>query len=234
MSANISGLRQHQLFYLEITRERDRMKSIQRYHPEILACLLAFGSIALSQQTKASTSPKAPQTLASTLDAQLTIMEKNLVSAAEAMPADKYSFVPKGEDFKGSRTFALELKHVAAANFGFFSEVLGQAPPAGVSFAGATNGPDDVQTKEQIVLFLKDSFALGHKAIATLTEKNALTPVDDPNLPFSQPAFRTRLALASFACTHDADHYGQIVVYLRMNGITPPASKGQPPANPQP
>lgn len=199
----------------------------------ILICLMALSVIASPQQTKI-TATKAPPTVALTMDTQLTGMEKQLVPAAEAMPAHKYSFVPDGEDFRGSRTFALEVRHVAAANFAVFSEILGQAPPPGVSFAGATNGPDNLQTKEQIVQFLKDSFALGHKAIATITEQNALAPIDDPNLPFSQPYFRSRLALASFACTHAADHYGQMVVYLRMNGITPPASRGQPPANPRP
>jgi uncharacterized damage-inducible protein DinB len=195
----------------------------------ILVLIVSCATVAVPQQKSAAV---AKATIALTMDTQLTTMEKQIVPAAEAMPADKYSFVPSGDDFKGSRTFALEVRHVAAANFGFFSEILGQAPPAGVSFSGATNGPDDLQTKDQIVQFLKDSFALGHKAIATITEKNALAPINDPNLPFSQPYFRSRLALASFACTHAADHYGQMVVYLRMNGITPPASKGQPPANP--
>lgn len=199
--------------------------------PAILACVMALSIIASPQQTKAMAT-KASPTIALTMDTQLTSMEKQLVPAAEAMPADKYSFVPDGEDFRGSRTFALEVRHVAAANFAFFSEILGQAPPAGVSFAGATNGPDNLRTKEQIVQFLKDSFALGHKAMATITEQNALAPIADPNLPFSQPSSRSRLALASFACAHAGDHYGQMVVYLRMNGITPPASKGQPPANP--
>ncbi len=199
----------------------------------IAACVMTLSAMASPQQKKA-TATKTPLTIALTMDTQLTSIEKQFVPAAEAMPAEKYSFVPDGEDFKGSRTFALEVRHVAAANFAFFSEVLGQAPPAGVSFSGATNGPDNLQTKDQIVQFLKDSFVLAHKAIATITEQNALSPIDDPNLPFSQPSFRSRLALASFACTHAADHYGQMVVYLRMNGITPPASQGQPPANPGP
>jgi hypothetical protein len=99
-----------------------------------------------------------------------------------------------------------------------------------VSLAGATNGPDDIQTKEQIVKYLKDSFALGHKAMASLTAENAVTPMAKPALPI--PYFNTRLALASFSCTHAMDHYGQMVEYLRMNGIEPPASKGSPPANP--
>jgi uncharacterized damage-inducible protein DinB len=206
---------------------------VQKRLSAILACVMALSAVTSPQQTKVM-STKGPPNIAVTMDTQLTSMEKQLVPAAEAMPADKYSFVPDGEDFKGSRTFALEVRHVAAANFAIFSEILEQAPPPGVSFAGATNGPDNLQTKEQIVQFLKDSFALAHKAIRTITEQNALSPIDDPNLPFSQPSFRSRLALASFACTHAADHYGQMVVYLRMNGITPPASKGQPPANPGP
>lgn len=198
----------------------------------ITTALLAFGRVAICQQTNVPGKSKAA-TIASTLEAQLMLREKALVGAAEAMPADKYSFVPDGESFKGSRTFALEVRHMAAMNFVFYSELLGQAMPAGVSWDGAINGPDDLQTKDQIVQFLKDSFALGHKAIATITEKNALVPINDSNLQFLQPySLTSRLALANLACAHAVDHYGQMVVYLRMNGITPPASVGQPPANP--
>jgi hypothetical protein len=145
--------------------------------PAILACVMALSVITSPQETKAKTT-NAPPTIAVTMDTQLTSMEKQLVPAAEAMPADRYSFVPDGENFKGSRTFALEVRHVAAANFAVFSEILGQAPPPGVSFASATNGPDNLQTKEQIFEFLKGSFALGHKAIATITEQNALRMVN--------------------------------------------------------
>ncbi len=195
--------------------------------------LVCAGS-AFAQQTKAAAKSEVQPSLVSTMDAQLSLMEKQVVGAAEAMPAEKYSFVPSGEEFTGSRTFALEVRHVAAGNFAAFSEILGETPPPGVSFASPTNGPGDLQTKEQIVQFLKDSYALGHKAIATITEANALVVMNDPNLPFSQPNFKTRFALASFAVWHASDHYGQMVVYLRMNGIVPPASKGQPPANPEP
>ncbi len=207
--------------------------TIRKHVIGTIMCVIALNAAASSQQTNPKAT-KTSSTIALAMDTQLTSMEKQFVPAAEAMPAEKYSFVPAGEDFRGSRTFALEVRHVAAANFAIFSEILGQAPPPGVSFGGATNGPDALQAKEQIVQFLKDSIALSHKAIATITEQNALSPIDDPNLPFSQPSSRSRLALASFACTHAADHYGQMVVYLRMNGITPPASKGEPPANPGP
>ena len=148
--------------------------------------------------------------------------------AAEAMPEDRYTFAPTGGEFTGVRTFALEVKHVATANFVFYSAILGQAPPPGVTLAGVTNGPDDIRSKEEIMKYLRDSFALGHKAFATLTARNAATPLDNPPIAF----MNTRLALSTFSLVHASDHYGQIVELLRMNGIVPPASKGQPPANP--
>jgi hypothetical protein len=198
----------------------------------LAVALLICSSAASSQEKKPATKAQVTPNLASTVDAQLSLMEKQVVEAAEAMPAEKYFFVPDGDQFKGSRTFALEVRHVAAGNFAAFSKILGQSAPPGVSFAPPTNGPNDLQSKDQIVRFLKDSYELGHKAMATITETNALLVLNDPDLPFSQPNFRTRLALANFAVWHASDHYGQMVVYLRMNGIVPPASKGQPPANP--
>ena len=178
--------------------------------------------------------PTPAPTLASVLDAQLTGVEKQFVSAAEAMPEDQYSFAPQTSEFRsgnfaGVRTFALEVTHVATANFVFYSAILGEDPPPGVTVAGAANGPGTLRTKAQILAYLKDSFALGHRAMASLTLENALTPLAHSPVP----GMNTRLALATFAIAHANDHYGQMVEYLRMNGIVPPASQGQPPANPQ-
>jgi uncharacterized damage-inducible protein DinB len=188
--------------------------------------LLASGMAASAQQARPMM-PATP-TVTSVMQTQLAIVEHEFVSAAEAMPADKYSFAPTNGNYKGVRTFAQEVKHVATVDFALYSAILGQAPPAGVTANEQMNGPDDIQTKDQIVKYLKDSFALGHKAFATITARNAVTPLAKP--PFS--FLNTRLAIASFSCTHAFDHYGQMVEYLRMNGIVPPASKGQPPANP--
>lgn len=193
----------------------------------LFACVIAAS--AQQAQTKAAAKPAAaPPTISSELNTQLSIVEREFVSAAEAMPEDKYSFAPTNGEYKGVRTFAQEVKHVATANFAFYSAILGQAPPAGVTLDEGANGPADIQTKDQIVKYLKDSFALGHKAFATITARNATTVLAKPPIPF----FKTRLMLASFGCTHAFDHYGQMVEYLRMNGIVPPASQGQPPANP--
>lgn len=168
--------------------------------------------------------------MASLMEAQLGMVERQFVAAAEAMPEDKYSFAPAGANFTGVRTFALEVRHAATANFVIYSAILGQDPPAGVTVDGAANGPESLQTKEQIVQYLKDSFTLGHKAMAALNNSNALAPLD--KLPIAIPSLNTRLAVAIFSFSHASDHYGQTVEYLRMNGIVPPASVGQPPANP--
>jgi uncharacterized damage-inducible protein DinB len=168
--------------------------------------------------------------MASMTEAQLGMVERQLVGAAEAMPDDKYSFAPGGAEFVGVRTFALEVRHVATADFVIYSAILGQDPPPGVTVDGSANGPDNLQTKREILQYLKDSFALGHRAMATLNDGNALAPLDKS--PIAIASINTRLALAVFSFSHASDHYGQMIEYLRMNGIVPPASVGQPAANP--
>jgi uncharacterized damage-inducible protein DinB len=180
--------------------------------------------------SKAQRPPAPPQhpTIASTLDFQLTIIEYEFVSAADAMPEDKYSFAPTNGEFKGVRTFAEQVKHVATTNNRFFDAILGQAPPLPTSQFEAENGPDSIKTKAEIMQYLRDSFALGHKAIATINAENGYVPVKSPPISF----LNTPAAIATFAPAHAMDHYGQIVEYLRMNGIVPPASRQRPPANP--
>ena len=195
----------------------------------VILTLLTACLAALAQQSVPAEPASAP-TMASTMEAQLGMVERQLVAVAEAMPADKYSFAPAGRDFSGVRTFGLEVRHVATANFVIYSGILGQDPPPGVTVSGAANGPENLQTKEQIVQYLKDSFALGHKAMAMLTSANAIAPLD--KLPIAIPSLNTRLAVAIFSFSHASNHYGQMVEYLRLNGIVPPASVGQPPANP--
>jgi uncharacterized damage-inducible protein DinB len=171
---------------------------------------------------------KEPPTITSILDTQLRIVEFELTGAAQAMPEDKYSFAPTNGNFKGVRTFAQQVKHVATANDRFFESILGRTPPAGPDEGVGSNGPDSIQTKDQILQYLKESFALGHKAVATINAENAVTPMEKPAVPF----LTTRAAIAMFACTHAMDHYGQMVEYLRDNGLTPPVSANRPPANP--
>ena len=113
-------------------------------------------------------------TLASVVDGDISAVEKQIVDVAEAMPEDKFNFSPEtlnipGGDYKGVRSFAVEVKHVAASNWFIWSPLTGEKLPEGLGDDG--NGPADKKTKAEIIKFLKDSFALGHRAAATLTTK---------------------------------------------------------------
>jgi hypothetical protein len=165
-----------------------------------------------------------PPTVASVLNMYYGIVEQEVVSAAEAMPEDKYGFAPTNGEFKGVRTFAEQVKHIGFANHLFFGPLMGETIEA-KSVEQNANGPAELKTKAEIIQYLKDSFALGHRAIATITPENQVTPLAKPVFPF----LSTRLGIAQIGTFHPMDHYGQMVEYLRMNGIIPPASRPRPP-----
>ena len=167
-----------------------------------------------------TTPPPAAKTPGDALNAILSIGEREFVSAADAMPEDKYSFAPTNGEFKGVRTFAQQVKHVAAVNYVFGSAILGEKSPV----EGGENGPDSVKTKAEVIKFLNDSFAYLNKALASISDKNQL---DQLSL-FDGQMKAARLSVGAFSTAHPFDHYGQMVEYLRMNGIVPPASRPQP------
>jgi hypothetical protein len=167
-------------------------------------------------------SPAPPATFASLVDKQVSQYEKNVVEAAEAMPADKFDFSPAslnipGAAYKDVRTFAQLIKHTAAANYRLWTNITGEKMPENIK---GPNGPDELKTKAEIIQFLKDSFAVGHRAAKTITAQNALEEIQW----FRGTA--PRLFVASAVVIHAADEYGQMVEYLRMNGVVPPASRG--------
>jgi uncharacterized damage-inducible protein DinB len=176
--------------------------------------LMAGSSVALAQAAK----PAEAKTPGQALDHYIAGVESEFVPAAEAMPEDKYSFAPTNGEFKGVRTFAQQVKHVAAVNYIIAAAVLEEKPPVEL---GGENGPDSIQTKADIVKFLKDSFTYVHKAVGSISEKDQLKTVKNPFGDNQIP----RLELATWIPGHCFDHYGQMVEYLRMNGIIPPASR---------
>jgi uncharacterized damage-inducible protein DinB len=180
---------------------------------KMTACLLLLSGIALAQAAKPE-----PKTVSQVLDASLTNVENEFVPTADAMPEDKYSFVPITGEFKGVRTFAQQVKHVAAVNYILAAAILGEKSPVDT---GGENGPDSVTSKADVIKYLKDSFAYLHKATLSVNDKNLVAPIKNP---FGEGT-TTRLALAPGAVGHCFDHYGQIVEYLRLNGIIPPASR---------
>jgi uncharacterized damage-inducible protein DinB len=151
----------------------------------------------------------------------LNLFEHEFMGVAQAMPADKYSFAPaaatftaaQGAKFDGVRTFAQEISHVATANYYFASKILGEKMPVD------PKSIDSLTTKEELLKAAADSFAYAHKALATITPENAYTAIDGVD------GLHTRSVIASFISAHGFDHYGQMVEYLRMNGLLPPGSK---------
>lgn len=200
------------------------MKHLRIFCLFALACF-AMSAFAQAAKPTGTPVPKAPSpSIASAVDQQIRLLEREFVSAAEAMPDDKFNFTPislniPGSEYKTVKTFAEEVRHVAATNFQLWDAITGDKPPIE---SKEDNGPSQLKTKAEIVKYLKDSFALGHKAAQSLTAENAAGQV--PN-PFGQGQ-TTRLFCATFAVAHAFDHYGQMVEYLRMNGIIPPASRG--------
>lgn len=177
----------------------------------IAIALLAGGAIAPGQ-----TSDRRHPDLV--LDDLVSIAEKEIVSAAEAMPENNYAFVPTVGEFNGVRTFAGQVKHLAAANYQLAARILAEKPPHGEHNEDA---PEFVRTKEQVVDYLKGSFVYLHKAIASINDGNLNDPIPGTKGTWQ----RMRLGIAIDAIAHSYDHYGQIVEYLRMNGIVPPASR---------
>ena len=164
-----------------------------------------------------------PPTVARLYDGPVANAGREMISLAEAMPPAAYGFAPKNGAFKDVRTFAQQAKHTAAVLYMVSSAILGEKPPVDI---GDENGPASVNSKEQVVQFLKDAFAYGHKAMLTMTAENQTGMVASP---FGSNQ-TSRGALASEAAWHSFDHYGQMVVYARMNNVVPPASQPQPPA----
>lgn len=186
------------------------MKNIQT----VFASVLLLSGIALAQAAK----PADPRTASQVLDRSVASVESEFVPAAEAMPEDKYGYVPTTGEFKGVRTFGQQVKHVAAVNYMLGGAILGEKPPADT---GEENGPESVKSKADIIKYLKDSFAYLHKAMGSITDANLVTPIKSP---FGEGNM-TRLGMATLGVGHCFDHYGQIVEYLRLNGIIPPASR---------
>ena len=150
----------------------------------------------------------------------LDLVEHDVVGLAEVMPAGKYDFRPRDGAFDGVRSFGEQVKHLATMVYMTAAIVLQEKSPYGPGTND--NGPDSVQGKDQIIAYLRGSLAYARKAVNSLTEKNQLDPLK--TYFGSQP----RVEVAAGLIYHSYNHYGQMVVYARMNGVVPPSSRPQP------
>ena len=180
----------------------------------VCGCLL-LSLVAAAQTTKASQERRSVTEL---LNRNISNFEREFVPAAEAMPEDKFNFAPTNGEFKGVRTFAQQIKHVAAVNYELAAAILEQKPPVEIN---DESGPASMVSKPEVIKYLKDSFEYVHKAVATVNDENLTATVKSP---FGE-GYVSRLGLVMSVSSHGYDHYGQMVEYLRMNGIIPPASR---------
>ena len=105
------------------------------------------------------------------------------------------------------------MKHVARAQFAFFNEFEGKKPPEDCE----KGGHDPAKTKAELIKYLKDSFDYSNRVLATFIASNALDRVEGR---YAGP--NTKLGISVVAVCDITDHYGQLVEYLRLNGIVPP------------
>jgi len=184
---------------------------------------------ALPQQAATAAEMSKNETVASALLRGIKYQEYEVRSAAEAMPEEKYGYRPAEGKFKNEkpqfgpaevRTFAEQVKHVACANFAFAAELDGQKPPDGCD----KGGPHPARTRRELLTYLRDSFAAIRKSLSAIDAKNMFDPIEGP---YAGP--NTRLGVATVIVWPNADHYGQMTLYLRQNGIVPPSSRANPP-----
>jgi len=186
--------------------------------------VVALGCTAIGQAQMGDMKMPAPAVgsaanPAKEIDGMLKLFEAEMTGAAKAMPAEKYDFAPKtamiaGSKFDGVRTFAAQVSHVIEANYYFYSLVGDLKIDVDTKAIGAMTKKDD------LVAALAACFAFAHKAVANITAANAFLVIKGAD------GMNTRATLATFGVAHGYDHYGQLVEYLRMNGIIPPASAG--------
>lgn len=180
-------------------------------HPARLLTLLVL----LAPGAAFAQGPPREQTLAQAFDGQVSMIEREVLGLAQKMPADKYNFAPAtgtppAGTFDGVRTFGLQVRHLATVMYQLSAEILGERVP--VDMGRDENGSEALRTKDQIVKYFQDALAYAHKAMRSITPQNQ----------------GTKASSAAFMGSHTYDHYGQMVVYARLNGITP----GGPPATP--
>jgi len=193
--------------------------SLFRFAALVVMCgivLFAVEKSAPAQNSAAKQATKAddiPKSIAESVSGTLQFAEGNFIGIAEAMPEDKYSYIPTVGKFDGARSFGEQVKHVACAQFAFFNEFEGKKPPDDCE----KGGHDPAKTKAELIQYLKDSFDYSNRVLATLTANNALDRVEGR---YAGP--NTKLGISVIAVWHITDHYGQLVEYLRLNGIVPP------------
>ena len=177
----------------------------------LITVVLLLGALrAIAQQQ-----PSPPKTIADSINYMWKMVESDFTSLAEAMPEEKWTFKPTKGAFADIRTFGEQVKHVACANEAWAKKLRGEKPPDHCD----TGGPNPARTKAEILAYLRESLIMVDGEIGKTRAENLMARVEGPY------AGDNRLEVLNSALWHISDHYGQLVEYLRMNGIVPPASR---------
>jgi uncharacterized damage-inducible protein DinB len=180
-------------------------------------CLLCVSTSASSQTTDGGFAEALSPSMAAVVKSMHATIRRNLADAAESMPADEYAFKPTPQ----VRSFGELVGHVVNANFFFCSQAKGEPSPSATNHERTTD-------KAGLVKALRDSLAYCDAVYATTTDANfnQLVKMTGPN-GGSQVA---RGAVLVFNTTHNNEHYGNVVVYMRLKGHVPPSTaRTQPP-----
>ena len=196
-----------------------RNSNRSRHGRNASSCVITFVAVLSLTFVPTAIAQERSDPMAVAVEQRFTMLGQSFVSLSDAMPAVKYGFKPTNGAFMDARTFGEQVKHVACGNFAFFNETEKKEPPPGC----ATGGPSPAKTKAELVTYLRESFDYAQSVLRMMTPANALDPAGGPYGGKS-----TRLGLTTLALWHASDHYGQLVMYLRMNGIVPPASRLAP------
>jgi hypothetical protein len=140
-----------------------------------------------------------------------TSQKDTMMKAADAMPAAMYGY----KSTPAQRTFGEQVLHVAEANVIQLGRLGSKVAPPPVNMRAAA--------KPEILKILSDSFDYGRAVLEEQTDQSLLLQADESRFSFGGPSTRARVVF--FVIGHTWDIYGQMVVYLRLNGIVPPASR---------
>jgi uncharacterized damage-inducible protein DinB len=178
-------------------------------------CVTITAVPSAAQTTDAGYADALSPSLASVAKAMHATIRRNLAEAAANMPADEYSFRPTQQ----VRTFGQLVGHVINANYLFCSQALGETPPA-----TASRNHEQITEKAALVTALSDSLAYCDRVYSATTDANFNQSVKvGPSV--GMPSTDTvRGAVLTFNTAHNNEHYGNIVVYMRLKGHTPPSS----------
>src|SRR5262245_8056053 len=175
-------------------------------------CLVSLAIPAAAQTSDGGADQSLSMSMAATAKAMHAIIRRDLAEAADAMPADEYSFKPTPQ----VRSFGELIGHVANANFYFCSQAKGEKSPATQNFERAAD-------KAAIAKGLKDSLAYCDDVFASTTDANFSQAVKVAG-PGGSGTATTRGLVLMFNTTHQNEHYGNVIVYMRLKGHVPPST----------